>query len=119
MTLTGLAADSTLAGGGNPRLGRRLAAVLAQVGVPLRAGPEADAMLTHLRQMYEPFVSALADRLLMPLPPWLPRQEPGMSGKSRRGGQRCGPPSTRRWMTHRLAQTCGVAPGGIVNVKSE
>jgi hypothetical protein len=29
-------------------------------------------MLAHLRQMYEPFVSALADWLLMPLPPWLP-----------------------------------------------
>ncbi len=49
-----------------------LRAVLAQAGVPLREGPEADMMLTHLRQMYEPFVSALADRLLMPLPSWLP-----------------------------------------------
>jgi len=49
-----------------------LRAVLAQAGVPLREGPEADRMLTHLRQMYEPFVSALADWLLMPLPPWLP-----------------------------------------------
>jgi hypothetical protein len=29
-------------------------------------------MLSHLRQMYEPFVSALAEWLLMPLPPWLP-----------------------------------------------
>ena len=28
--------------------------------------------MTHLRQLYEPFVSALADWLLMPLPPWLP-----------------------------------------------
>ena len=50
----------------------QLRAVLAQAGVPLREGPEAEAMLTRLRQMYEPFVSALADRLLMPLPPWLP-----------------------------------------------
>jgi Ion channel len=49
-----------------------LRAVLAQAGVPLREGSEADRMLTHLRQMYEPFVSALAERLLMPLPPWLP-----------------------------------------------
>jgi hypothetical protein len=49
-----------------------LRAVLAQAGVPLRQGPEADRMLAHLRQMYEPYVSALADRLLMPLPPWLP-----------------------------------------------
>ena len=29
-------------------------------------------MLAHLLQMYEPYVSALADRLLMPLPSWLP-----------------------------------------------
>ena len=49
-----------------------LRAVLAQAGVPLRQGPEADRMLANLRQMYEPYVSALADRLLMPLPSWLP-----------------------------------------------
>jgi hypothetical protein len=49
-----------------------LRAVLAQAGVPLRQGPEADRMLARLRQMYEPYVSALADHLLMPLPPWLP-----------------------------------------------
>jgi hypothetical protein len=49
-----------------------LRAVLAQAGVLLREGPEADRMLAHLRQMYEPFVSALADWLLMPLPSWLP-----------------------------------------------
>src|SRR5262249_17963261 len=30
-----------------------------------------------------------------------------MSGKSRRGGQRRGPPSTMRWTTRRLPQTCG------------
>ena len=52
-----------------------LRAVLAQAGVPLRQGPEADRMLAHLRQMYEPYVSALADRLLMPLPSWLPPPE--------------------------------------------
>jgi len=50
----------------------QLRALLAEAGVPLREGPEADKTLTDLRQMYEPFVSALADRLLMPLPPWLP-----------------------------------------------
>jgi hypothetical protein len=51
----------------------QLRVVLAQAGMPLREGPEADQMLTYLRQMYEPFVSALADWLLMPLPPWLPQ----------------------------------------------
>ncbi len=49
-----------------------LRALLAEAGVPLRDGLEADKTLIHLRQMYEPFVSALANRLLMPLPPWLP-----------------------------------------------
>src|SRR5439155_15217034 len=34
-----------------------LRAVLAQAGVPLRQGPEADRMLAHRRQMYEPYVS--------------------------------------------------------------
>ena len=36
----------------------QLRALLAEAGVPLREGPEADKMLAHLRQMYEPFVSA-------------------------------------------------------------
>ena len=50
----------------------QLRALLAAAGVRLREGPEADKLLADLRQMYEPFVSALADRLLMPLPSWLP-----------------------------------------------
>jgi len=50
----------------------QLRALLAAAGVQLREGPEADKLLADLRQMYEPFVSALADRLLMPLPSWLP-----------------------------------------------
>jgi Ion channel len=50
----------------------QLRGLLAATGVRLREGPDADKMLADLRQMYEPFVSALADRLLMPLPSWLP-----------------------------------------------
>ncbi|HXJ79191.1 MAG TPA: potassium channel family protein [Candidatus Methylomirabilis sp.] len=50
----------------------RLRTMLVRAGVPLREGPDADRMLGHLRQMYEPFVNALAERLLMPLPPWMP-----------------------------------------------
>jgi hypothetical protein len=50
----------------------QLRALLATAGVQLREGPEADKLLADLRQMYEPFVSALAGRLLMPLPSWLP-----------------------------------------------
>jgi hypothetical protein len=47
-------------------------ALLARDGLALRDGPEADRKLTRLRQMYEPFIAALAVRLLMPLPNWVP-----------------------------------------------
>jgi len=86
-----------------------LRALLAEAGGPLREGPEADTTLTHLWQMYEPFVSALADRLLMPLPPWLPTPGARMSGRSRRGERRCSPPNTMRWTARRMSKTCGVA----------
>lgn len=51
-----------------------LRATLQEAGIPLREGPEADAKLAKVRRMYEPYVSALADRLLMPLPSWLPAE---------------------------------------------
>ena len=47
-----------------------LRAALRDAGIPLREGADADAELARLRGMYEPFVSALADLLLMPLPHW-------------------------------------------------
>lgn len=46
--------------------------ILADAGIPLRAGHESDEKLERLRQMYEPHVSMLATYLLMPLPPWIP-----------------------------------------------
>ena len=49
-----------------------LRAMLREAGIPLREGREADEKLAQLRHKYEPYVSALADRLLMPLPHWLP-----------------------------------------------
>lgn len=52
----------------------RARALLRDAGVPLRAGHEADDELAKLRRMYEPFVSALAGELLMPLPSWLPTE---------------------------------------------
>jgi len=39
-------------------------------GLQLRAGEEADRKLLVLRSMYEPYVQALADRLLLRLPEW-------------------------------------------------
>lgn len=50
----------------------RLRAHLADAGVSLREGSEADRQLAALRDLYEPYVAALAARVLMKLPPWLP-----------------------------------------------
>ena len=43
---------------------------LAANGLQLRSGEEADRKLQALRSMYEPYVLALADRLLLRLPEW-------------------------------------------------
>ncbi len=48
-----------------------LRARLAEAGVPLREGAEAERKLTEIRKKYEPYVNALADYLLMPVPPWV------------------------------------------------
>ncbi len=50
----------------------KLRAVLADAGIPLRAGDDADQKLAHLRREYEPYVCALAERLVLTLPPWMP-----------------------------------------------
>jgi hypothetical protein len=43
---------------------------LTENGLQLRTGEEADRKLLALRSMYEPYVLALADRLLLQLPEW-------------------------------------------------
>ncbi len=48
-----------------------LRARLAEAGVPLREGAEAERKLTEIRKKYEPYVNALADYLLMTVPPWV------------------------------------------------
>ena len=40
--------------------------------MPLKGGREADEELRRYREMYEPYVNGLSDRLLMELPSWLP-----------------------------------------------
>jgi hypothetical protein len=52
----------------------RLRAKLAKHGTVLRTTAEADQRLTELRQMYEPYVSALAGYLNQSLPPWIPEK---------------------------------------------
>jgi Ion channel len=48
----------------------KLRTLLTATGIALRRSVVADQKLEHLRQMYEPYIKALSDRLLMPLPPW-------------------------------------------------
>lgn len=54
----------------------RLRAALAQWGMPLAEGADADEKLRKLRAMYEPQVAALEKFLRMPLPPWMPAERP-------------------------------------------
>jgi hypothetical protein len=44
--------------------------MLADAGVTLQEGVAAEQKLRELRQMYEPYVQALSEFLLMTLPPW-------------------------------------------------
>jgi hypothetical protein len=44
---------------------------LAEVGLHLMYEEEAEKRLAEIRQLYEPFVHALADHLLVNLPPWI------------------------------------------------
>jgi len=55
----------------SPELLRRLRAALAAEGITLRDASAAEERLATLRRMYEPYVNALAEYLLMVLPPWI------------------------------------------------
>jgi hypothetical protein len=47
-----------------------LRTALAEKGLRLSDGPQAEAKLKKMRDMYEPYLNALAKRLLLELPPW-------------------------------------------------
>jgi hypothetical protein len=49
----------------------RIREILAKHDVDLRGGEDANKKLTELRAMYEPYVCALSEMLMMPLPPWI------------------------------------------------
>jgi hypothetical protein len=55
----------------SPELLRLLRAALAAEGITLRGNSAAEERLSTLRRLYEPYVNALAEYLLMPLPPWI------------------------------------------------
>jgi len=50
--------------------------LLGKAGLKLNEGEAVEQRLRELRGMYEPFVTALSIRFLMPLPPVLPAGEP-------------------------------------------
>ncbi len=52
----------------------RLRAALAEAGLRLREGEEADHRLGELRSMYEPYVNSLGRHLLIEPPPWMPEK---------------------------------------------
>jgi hypothetical protein len=60
-----------------PEVLAQIRAELASDGYPLREGLDADARLTELRAMYEPYVKGLAKRLYLDLPKWF-RLEPAV-----------------------------------------
>jgi Ion channel len=51
----------------------RIRDILAQHGLKLHDGSEADQRLLELRRMYEPYIYALGSYLMQPLPPWIPQ----------------------------------------------
>ena len=62
----------------NPKLSRlspadftRMRDTLAEVGLQVRNEEDAEKRLYELRLIYEPFVNALAEHLLVNLPPWI------------------------------------------------
>jgi len=54
---------------------RHIRNILAQHGLKLRDGEEADRRLSELRRMYEPYIYALASYLNQTLPPWIPQKK--------------------------------------------
>ena len=53
----------------------RIRDTLAQHGLKLKDGEEADRQLNALRGMYEPYIFALATYLNQSLPPWIPQKK--------------------------------------------
>jgi hypothetical protein len=51
---------------------RRIRDILAQHGMKLHDGEEADRKLIEFRKLYEPYIFALASYLNQTLPPWIP-----------------------------------------------
>lgn len=53
----------------------KLRAAMATAGIPLRCDDVAEAQLRKDRALYEPYVTALAERFVLSLPPWMPETD--------------------------------------------
>jgi voltage-gated potassium channel Kch len=60
----------------SPEQWNALRDLLGKAGLKLKEGEAVERSLRELRGMYEPFVTALSIRFLMPLPPIVPEREP-------------------------------------------
>ncbi len=78
---------------------RHIRDVLAQHGMKLHDGEEADRKLAGFRKMYEPYIYALANYLNQTLPPWIPSKK----GKD-------------NWQTTAWAQSAGLIDKEIATV---
>jgi len=78
---------------------RRIRDILAQHGMKLHDGEEADRKLAGFRKMYEPYIYALANYLNQTLPPWIPPKK----GKD-------------NWQTTAWAQSAGLVDKEIATV---
>jgi Ion channel len=72
---------------------QRMRNLLSAAGVPLLDTPESNAKLAKLRQMYEPYLEALADHLYVELPPWILSKE-----------------ATDNWLTSAWGRISGFSP---------
>jgi hypothetical protein len=69
---------------------RRIRDVLAKHGLQLNDDEAADARLIELRNMYEPYIFALASYLNQTLPPWIPQKKGKDNWQTTAWGQAAG-----------------------------
>jgi hypothetical protein len=69
---------------------RQIRDTLAQLGMKLHDGTEADQRLTKLRGMYEPYIHSLAVYLNQSLPPWIPQKKGKDNWQTTAWGQTAG-----------------------------
>lgn len=74
----------------SPEALRHLRGILAQNGMKLRDGDEADRRLDELRRMYEPYIHSLALYLNQSLPPWIPQKKGKDNWQTTAWGQTAG-----------------------------